>query len=67
MASRPASRCSGFRLPMTIAAPRRANSVAIARPSPVPPPVTTTATPSKVPGGNALSPAPGGSDSPMTP
>ena len=42
IASRPASRCSSLRLPMTIAAPSRANSDAIALPSPVPAPVTNT-------------------------
>jgi hypothetical protein len=45
MAARPASRCSGLRLAMTMSAPSRANSVAMARPRPVPPPVTSTVTP----------------------
>ena len=45
MASRPASRCSGFRLRMAMAAPRRANSVAMALPRPVPAPVTRTTWP----------------------
>ena len=42
IAARPASRCSSLRLAITIAAPSRANSDAIALPSPVPPPVTNT-------------------------
>src|SRR5437016_4068230 len=67
MASRPASRCSGFRLAITIDAPTRANSAAIALPSPVPAPVTKTATPSKVPGGNAGAPRSGGYGSPIKP
>jgi len=46
MASRPASRCSGLRLRTAMAAPRRANSVAMALPRPVPAPVTTTTRPS---------------------
>ncbi len=45
-ASWPASRCSGLRLAITIDAPRRANSSAMALPRPVPAPVTNTATPS---------------------
>ncbi len=46
----PASRCSGLRLAITTSAPRRANSDAMALPSPVPPPVMNTAVPSNVPG-----------------
>jgi hypothetical protein len=46
MAARPASRCSSFLLAITIDAPRRANSSAMARPRPVPPPVTSTLCPS---------------------
>ena len=46
IASRPASRCSGLRLAITTTAPRRANSAAIALPSPVPAPVTNTTSPS---------------------
>ena len=46
IASLPASRCSGLRLAITSDAPRRANSEAIALPSPVPAPVTKTHTPS---------------------
>lgn len=46
MADLAASRCSGLRLATTRLAPRRANSVAMARPSPVPPPVTSTVWPS---------------------
>ncbi len=53
-ASCPASRCSGLRLAMTIDAPRRANSMAIAFPRPVPAPVMNTEVPSKVPAGNAV-------------
>src|SRR6478735_8174085 len=60
IAASPASRCSGLRLASTIDAPRRANSLAMAFPSPVPPPVTTTTSPSKVPGLSAVSPAAGG-------
>ena len=61
MAARPASRCSSLRLAITIAAPRRANSDAMALPRPVPPPVTSTVVPSYVPGGSALVPSGGGS------
>ena len=46
MAASPASRCSGLRDAITRSAPRRANSEAIALPSPVPPPVTRTVLPS---------------------
>ena len=56
MASRPASRCSSLRLKMAMVAPSRANSDAMALPSPVPPPVTTTVVPSKVPSGSARAP-----------
>ena len=45
-AATPAARCSPSRLRMPTEAPRRANSVAMALPSPVPPPVTTTTVPS---------------------
>jgi hypothetical protein len=65
IASFPASRCSGLRLAITMSAPRRANSDAIALPSPVPPPVTNTAVPSKVPAGNAVAPTAGGSGNPI--
>ncbi len=64
IASRPASRCSPFRLAMTTSAPSRANSVAMALPSPVPPPVTKTPRPAKVPDGSAEVPSAGGSGSP---
>ncbi len=64
MASRPASRCSGLRLAITTEAPRRANSEAMALPSPVPAPVTKTGTASKVPGLRAVSPTAGGAGSP---
>jgi hypothetical protein len=64
-AATPAARCSGLRLRMPTAAPRRANSTAIALPRPVPPPVTMTAWPSKVPGASALAPSSGGSGRPM--
>src|SRR6478672_2879225 len=67
IAARPASRCSGLRLAITIAAPTRANSAAIALPRPVPAPVTKTVTPSKVPGGSALAPTAGGCGSPIRP
>ena len=60
IASRPASRCSGLRLAITIDAPRRANSSAIALPRPVPAPVMNTAVPSNVPAGSALAPSSGG-------
>ena len=66
IAARAASRCSGLRLITTIDAPRRANSAAIALPSPVPPPVTITATPVNVPGANAVSPTGGGAGNPMS-
>ena len=39
----PEARCSGLRLAITMSAPSRANSLAIALPRPVPPPVTNTA------------------------
>jgi hypothetical protein len=42
IAARPASRCSALRLAITMLAPSRANSVAMALPRPVPPPVTST-------------------------
>ena len=64
IALRPASRCSAERLAITIAAPSRANSEAMALPSPVPPPVTSTVRPSKVPGRSAVSPAGGGAGRP---
>src|SRR4051812_45019580 len=67
IASRPASRCSGLRLAITIDAPARANSAAIALPSPVPAPVTNTVTPSKVPAGSALAPISGGCGRPIRP
>src|SRR3954449_11555239 len=63
-ASWPASRCSGLRLAITIDAPSRANSSAIALPRPVPAPVMNTAVPSKVPAGSALSPSGGGAGRP---
>ena len=63
--SRPVSRCSGLRLAMTRSAPSRANSAAIAFPRPVPPPVTKTQEPAKVPAGSAELPNGGGSRSPM--
>ena len=44
-AARPAARCSSLRLATTMFAPSRANSVAVARPRPVPPPVTSTVAP----------------------
>ena len=66
IAARPASRCSGLRLAITIAAPSRANSAAIALPSPVPAPVTNTGTPSNVPAGNAVAPTAGGAGSPIS-
>jgi hypothetical protein len=65
IAARPASRCSSFRLAITIDAPARANSVAIALPRPVPPPVTKTVTPSNVPGDKALVPTGGGAGRPI--
>ena len=40
-----------MRLRIAMVAPSRANSEAMALPSPVPPPVTTTVVPSKVPVG----------------
>src|SRR5437588_9453270 len=60
IASSPASRCSALRLAMTIDAPNRANSEAMALPRPVPAPVTNTQTPSNVPGLRAVSPGGGG-------
>ena len=57
------ARACGWRSRPT--APSRANSTAMALPSPVPPPVTSTVVPSKVPGGRADAPAGGGSGSPM--
>src|SRR5688572_2181302 len=65
IASRPAARCSSFRLAITMDAPSLPNSVAIALPRPVPPPVTKTHTPSNVPAGSADSPAGGGAGSPI--
>ncbi len=65
IAASPASRCSGFRLAMTIDAPRRANSAAIALPRPVPAPVTNTVSPANVPGFSAVSPAGGGAGNPI--
>src|SRR5579862_1595399 len=61
----PAARCSSSRLAIASAAPRRANSTAIARPSPVPPPVMSTTLPRKVPSGSIASPRGGGSASPI--
>ncbi len=65
MASTAASRCSGLRLATTSEAPRRANSPAMALPRPVPPPVTNTHTPSKVPGTSAVAPTAGGAGNPI--
>src|SRR5260221_8312680 len=67
MAARPASRCSGFRVAITIDAPASATSAAIALPRPVPAPVTNTLTPSNVSGGSALAPTAGGAGSPIKP
>src|SRR5262249_20999231 len=67
IAARPASRCSALRLAITIDAPARANSAAMALPRPVPAPVTKTLTPSNVPAGSALVPTAGGSGSPINP
>ncbi len=64
-AATPAARCSSFRLSTATAAPRRANSTAMAFPRPVPPPVTMTVSPSKVPLGSAEVPDSGGSGRPM--
>ena len=61
IAAWPAMRCSSLRLAITMAAPSRANSVAMAFPRPVPPPVMRTVAPSKVPAGRALEPSAGGS------
>src|SRR5436190_7903590 len=66
IAARPASRCSGLRLAITIAAPARANSAAIALPMPVPAPVTKTVSPSNVPAGNADAPTAGGFANPIS-
>src|SRR5207302_9681448 len=66
IASSPASRWSGLRLAMTIDAPRRANSDAMALPRPVPAPVTNTQVPSNVPGLRAVSPGGGGWGRPGT-
>ena len=55
-----------MRVVITSEAPRRANSEAMALPRPVPPPVTMTATPSKVPGRRAVSPTAGGWGSPVS-
>src|SRR5207245_1564558 len=62
-AATPAPRCSGSRLAIATDAPKRANSTAIARPRPVPPPVISTTSLSYVPGGNIAVPAGGGSGS----
>ena len=59
-AATPAARCFSSRLRMPTAAPRRPNSVAMALPRPVPPPVTTTTVPAKVPGDRAEAPRGGG-------
>src|SRR2546423_950638 len=64
IANSPASRWSGLRLAMTIDAPRRANSEAMAFPKPVPAPVTNTHVPSNVPGLSAVSPGGGGGGRP---
>src|SRR3954453_12012727 len=66
IASRPASRCSGLRLAMTIEAPGGGNSMATALPRPVPAPVMNTVWPLNVPGGRALSPSAGASGSPVS-
>src|SRR5437763_2702135 len=66
IASAPASRWSGLRLAMTIDAPRRANSEAMALPKPVPAPVTNTHIPSNVPALRAVSPGGGGGARPAT-
>src|SRR5215813_6698570 len=57
----PAARCSWPRLATAIAAPSRANSIAIALPKPVPAPVIRTTSPAKVPAGNIAVPNAGGS------
>src|SRR5205085_2053440 len=67
MASSPASRWSALRLAITIDAPKRANSEAMALPRPVPAPVTNTQTPSNVPGFSAVSPGGGGWGRPERP
>ena len=64
MAFCPSARWSGLRLAMTMDAPSRLNSPAMALPRPVPAPVTKTVLPSYVPGGSALAPRSGGSGSP---
>ena len=66
-ASTPALRWPSPRLTMATDAPRRANSTAIALPSPVPPPVTITTSSLKVPAGRADAPSAGGSGRPLTP
>src|SRR2546426_424916 len=49
------SRCSGFRLAMATVAPAAARDVAIPRPMPVPPPVTTATLPARRSGRKTLS------------
>ena len=61
IAAIPAARCSSPRLATAIAAPSRANSIAIALPKPVPPPVINTTSPANVPAGNIAVPKAGGS------
>ena len=63
-AATPASRCSSDREMTPMAAPARASSTAMARPRPVPPPVTIAVVPSKVPAGRNGDPAGGGSGRP---
>ena len=65
IAARPASRCSSLRLAITIDAPARANSMAIALPRPVPPPVTNDSHAVERAGGSALAPTGGGAGSPI--
>ena len=64
-AATPAARCSSPRETIATRAPSRANSTAIALPSPVPPPVTSTVSPAKLPAGSAAAPGGGGSGRPM--
>ena len=64
-AATPDSRCSSDREMTPMAAPARASSTAMARPRPVPPPVTIAVVPSKVPAGRKGDPAGGGSGSPI--
>ena len=63
-AATPAARCCSSRLKMPTDAPSRPNSVAMAFPRPVPPPVTTTTASAKVPDGSADVPRGGGRASP---